>query len=259
MDAGELEKTFFEGEIGGEVPCHDEAGEDGLGNARFAGRVAVAAEVGPRGDAFCVEQGPAVAVFEKDARALHFHAVDPHGHDRFRRGRYGGACRGGGAGGRGDGVRRLTRHPPFALRVLPPSENGFVQPQAADHELAPQERPKTEYDAELGGLEEINPGIFHVWHDQSAQADTIPGRVNGAAHIERQPDGVDGRFAQLFLHGVRLQVEVESEHGGDGQCDQHGGNDEAGAEAARHTTGHVSPSGLDAKREARVAPPCPGC
>ena len=142
---------------------------------------------------------------------------------------------------------------------MPPGENGFVQPQAAHHKFAPQQRPEAEDDAELGGLEEIDAGIFHVGHDQSAQADAIPRRVNGAAHIERQPDGVDGRFAQLFLHGIRLQVEVESEHGSDGQSDQCGGSDETGAEAARHTIGHVNPTGLDAKREARVAPQRPGC
>ena len=138
---------------------------------------------------------------------------------------------------------------------MPPCEDGFFEAQAADDKLALQQGEETEDDLKFGGFEEIDPGVFHVGHDQSAQADAVPWRVDGAADIERQTDGIHGGLAQLLLHGGRLEMQIEGEDGGQHEDEHRGEGDEAGAEAARHGTLQVTPTTGDAKREALVARP----
>ena len=77
-----------------------------------------------------------------------------------------------------------------------------------------EERPKAELDLEFGGFEEINPGVFHVGHDESAEFDPVPRRVNRAAHGEGKSERFRSPEAQPLLHGGRLEMEVERQDNG---------------------------------------------
>ena len=196
-DRGESELSFFQGEIRREFARDNQSGQHGFGDARLAARMAFRRQIGICRDAIGVKQRPAVAVLEKNTRAADLHAVDADMHERFRRNGAGDfhrgtlrlrGCRGTHrdrrACGHRNGFLRSAWHAPLAVRVLPPGEDGFLETQVADHEFAAQQRHESEENLELGGLEEIDPGIFHVGHDEPAQADAVPRRVDRAAHAE---------------------------------------------------------------------------
>ena len=128
-----------------------------------------------------------------------------------------------------NGLFGLARHAPLAVGVLSPGENGLLETQIADHEFAAQQGHETEEYLKLGGLEEIDAGIFHVRHDEPAQTDAVPRRVNRAAHAEGKSHAVHRGLPQLLLHGGGLQMDVESHHGREDDEEDSGERDQAGA------------------------------
>ncbi|MFN9942677.1 MAG: hypothetical protein ACK56I_24740, partial [bacterium] len=84
---------------------------------------------------------------------------------------------------------------------------------------------------EFRSFEEVDPGIFHVRDDKTAEPDTIPRRVNGAAHVEGQAERLGRALTQAFLHGRRLQMEVEGEDRGGCEHNKDRKKNQAGSKA----------------------------